>query len=92
MGLYHSEYPSRYAQFGAHRVNAHRWLQTLTVAGAVGEGRAAFGRQAWAEAYELLANAGERELLDPEDLERLAIAAYLVGRGVGWLADTGDAL
>lgn len=54
--------------------------QTLTVAGTIDEGREAFGRQAWAEAYELLADASERGLLDPEDLERLAIAAYLVGR------------
>ncbi|MGH3697809.1 MAG: LuxR C-terminal-related transcriptional regulator [Pseudonocardiaceae bacterium] len=50
------------------------------MAAAVDEGREAFGRQAWAEAYELLADAGEREPLDPEDLERLAIAAHLVGR------------
>ena len=50
-----------------------------TVGGTIDEGREAFGRQAWAEAYELLADASEREL-DPEDLECLAIAAYLVGR------------
>lgn len=49
------------------------------MAGTVDEGREAFGRQAWAQAYALLANAREGEL-DPEDLERLAIAAYLVGR------------
>lgn len=54
--------------------------QTRTVAGAVDEGREAFGRQEWAEAYEFLADAGERGLLGPEDLERLAVAAHLVGR------------
>ena len=53
---------------------------TLSVAGAVTKGRAAFARQAWAKAYELLADAGSRGLLGPEDLERLAIAAYLIGR------------
>lgn len=54
--------------------------QTLTVGSTVNQGREAFGRQAWAEAYERLADAGERGMLDAEDLERLAIAAYLVGR------------
>ncbi|MDQ4104703.1 MAG: LuxR C-terminal-related transcriptional regulator [Actinomycetota bacterium] len=47
--------------------------------GTVGEGREAFRRQAWAEAYALLDHASDWEL-DPEDIERLAIAAYLVGR------------
>jgi DNA-binding CsgD family transcriptional regulator len=45
------------------------------VAGTIEQGRKAFGRQAWGEAHRLLADA-----IDPEDLERLAIAAYLVGR------------
>lgn len=52
------------------------------MAGTLERGREAFGRQAWREAYEALsAAAGERaETLDAEDLERLAVAAYLVGR------------
>jgi DNA-binding CsgD family transcriptional regulator len=54
--------------------------KNLAVAGTVDRGRAAFGRQAWAEAYEVLAEVSERESLGAEDLERLAIAAYLVGR------------
>lgn len=58
--------------------------KTLPVAGTVERGREAFGRQAWTEAYDALtavAAAGERaEPLDAEDLERLAVAAYLVGR------------
>jgi DNA-binding NarL/FixJ family response regulator len=39
--------------------------------------RAAFDRRSWREAYELLAAAGPLPL---DDLERLAIAAHLVGR------------
>jgi DNA-binding CsgD family transcriptional regulator/tetratricopeptide (TPR) repeat protein len=54
--------------------------QNLTVDGPVDEGRNAFARRMWAEAYEFLADASERELLGSEDLERLAIAAYLMGR------------
>lgn len=40
-------------------------------------GRAAFARQAWAEAYALLADGDPKEV---DDLERLAVAAHLVGR------------
>src|SRR5690606_14848984 len=39
--------------------------------------RAAFARQAWGDAHALLSAAPD---LEPEDLERLAVAAYLVGR------------
>ena len=40
-------------------------------------GRAAFERRSWREAYEVLASV---ESLEVGDLERLAVAAYLVGR------------
>ena len=43
-------------------------------------GRESFERRAWAEAYRLLQAADRDAPLDAEDLERLAIAAYLVGR------------
>lgn len=39
-------------------------------------GRESFRTQRWADAHDALAAAGE---LEPEDLERLAVAAYLVG-------------
>jgi DNA-binding NarL/FixJ family response regulator len=42
--------------------------------------RSAFARQAWAEAYRLLKAADLEASLGPEDLERVAAAAYLVGR------------
>jgi len=42
-------------------------------------GRAAFDREAWSEAYELLMAADRRSPLAPEDLDRLATAAYLLG-------------
>jgi len=44
------------------------------------EGRQAFARAAWAQAYEQLARADEDEPLGPEDLELLATAAYMLGR------------
>ncbi len=47
------------------------------VSGSVDNGREAFARQAWGEAYALLAACGSLEV---EDLERLAVAAHLVGR------------
>jgi len=47
---------------------------------ALERGRESFHRKAWADSYRLL-QAAEREApLEPEDLERLAIVAYLMGR------------
>src|SRR5574339_780462 len=43
-------------------------------------GREAFEQRAWAESYRLLHAADRDAPLDAEDLERLAIAAHLVGR------------
>ncbi|WP_432155586.1 LuxR C-terminal-related transcriptional regulator [Streptomyces sp. bgisy153] len=44
------------------------------------DGRDAFRRRAWAEAYERLSAADGRAPLAAPDLERLAMAAYLYGR------------
>jgi len=52
----------------------------MTVADALDQGRASFGRQACADAYAQLSSADRGIPLEPDDLERLAIAAYLVGR------------
>jgi ATP/maltotriose-dependent transcriptional regulator MalT len=43
-------------------------------------GREAFGRKSWARARELLAAADSESALGPEDLMRLALATYLIGR------------
>ena len=43
-------------------------------------GRQSFEQRAWAESYRLLHAADLDAALDPDDLERLAIAAYLIGR------------
>ena len=47
---------------------------------AVEDGRASFGRQAWGDAYAQLSAAEAEAPLEREDLERLAVAAYLIGR------------
>ncbi len=52
----------------------------MTSADALVQGRAAFGRQAWAEAYAQLSAVDQKSPLEPEDLERLGIAAHLLGR------------
>ena len=52
----------------------------MTDAQALERGRELFARKAWAESYRLLQAADRDAPLEPEDLERLAIAAYLVGR------------
>src|SRR5678815_4993249 len=46
---------------------------------AVANGRDAFERGAWSEAYEQLLAADRAAPLEPEDLERLSAAAFLVG-------------
>ena len=43
-------------------------------------GRQAFSRKAWTESYRLLDSADPDAPLEPDDLERLATAAYLMGR------------
>jgi DNA-binding CsgD family transcriptional regulator len=52
----------------------------MTMADALDRGRGAFGRRAWADAYSGLSAADHEAPLSPEDLERLALAAYLAGR------------
>jgi len=47
---------------------------------ALERGRESFDRKAWAESYRLLQAAEREDPLEPEDLERLATAAYLTGR------------
>jgi hypothetical protein len=51
----------------------------MSEAGTLARGRGAFERGAWAEAYALLTAADRKASLEPEDLDRLATAAYLVG-------------
>lgn len=47
-------------------------------------GREAFARQAWAEAFAQLSAADQEATLEPADLEKLATAAYLLGRDADW--------
>jgi DNA-binding CsgD family transcriptional regulator len=52
----------------------------VTTAEARARGRVSFDRRAWADAFAELSAADREAPLEPEDLERLATAAYLVGR------------
>jgi DNA-binding CsgD family transcriptional regulator len=52
----------------------------MTDARALARGRELFQHKEWAESYRLLEAADRDGPLDPEDLERLATAAYLIGR------------
>ena len=52
----------------------------MTMTGGLERGRKAFDAQAWAEAYAQLSAADHASRLGPEDLERLATAAYLTGK------------
>jgi hypothetical protein len=51
----------------------------MTAADTLERGREALRQQAWADAYALMSAAHRNTPLEPEDLERLALAAYLVG-------------
>ncbi|NED97337.1 DNA-binding response regulator [Phytoactinopolyspora alkaliphila] len=46
----------------------------------IARGREAYERYAWSDAYKLLSAAEEQTGLEPNDLERLAMSAYLTGR------------
>jgi DNA-binding CsgD family transcriptional regulator len=46
------------------------------------KGKEAFRQHAWGEAYEQLSGCHQQGKLEPEDEERLAIAAYLLGKEV----------
>lgn len=59
----------------------------MTATGALDRGRESFGRRAWADAFAQLSAADRESPLEAEDLERLATAAYLIGRD----ADGADA-
>jgi ATP/maltotriose-dependent transcriptional regulator MalT len=52
----------------------------MDVSVALREGRAAFARQEWAEAHSWLSAADDAAPLGPDDLERLAASAFLIGR------------
>ena len=52
----------------------------MTAGGSLDRARALFAQQAWGEAHAQLSAADREAALAPEDLERLAIAAHLVGR------------
>jgi DNA-binding CsgD family transcriptional regulator len=52
----------------------------MTTAEALDRGRESFGRRAWADAFAQLSAADRESSLGAEDLERLATAAFLIGR------------
>lgn len=51
----------------------------MTTVDVLDQGRDAYARQAWADAYTHLSAADQAAPLQPDDLERLATAAYLTG-------------
>lgn len=52
----------------------------MTRADSVDRGRESFARRAWGDAYAQLSAADHESPLEAEDLERVATAAYLIGR------------
>ncbi len=52
----------------------------MTTADALDQGRVSIDRHLWADAYAHLSDADRETALEPEDLERLAQAAHLVGK------------
>ena len=52
----------------------------MTAADPLERGREAYGRRAWTDAFAQLSAADRESALEAEDLERLATAAYLIGR------------
>ena len=59
---------------------ARRRLWSVTSAGQRAEARARFEAHAWAQSFALLVEADRLGDLDVDDLQRLAVAAYMLGR------------
>lgn len=55
-------------------------VESIPIGDALEQGRGAFARQAWGDAYAHLSAADDEASLEPENLERLATAAYLIGK------------
>ena len=53
--------------------------ETVTASGTLELGRAAMVRRSWTEAYQRFSAADAESPLEPDDLEQLALAAYLTG-------------
>lgn len=49
-------------------------------------GRAAYDRRCWLDAYKSLTIAAEQSTLDAQDLWRLGVSAYMIGREEDWVA------
>jgi DNA-binding CsgD family transcriptional regulator len=60
-------------------------VDTTSARRALEQGRAACAQGAWVDAYDSLHRADEAVPLDPADLERLATAAYMLGRDDAYL-------
>jgi DNA-binding NarL/FixJ family response regulator len=56
------------------------YREPMAVADRAERARGAFERRAWGDAFDELTAGHREEQLDAEDLERLAVAAYMVGR------------
>jgi ATP/maltotriose-dependent transcriptional regulator MalT len=52
----------------------------MTPSDVLDQGRESFARHEWARAYAQLSEADQRSPLDPEDLDRLAVTAHLIGK------------
>jgi DNA-binding CsgD family transcriptional regulator len=54
-------------------------IEAMTVNGTLARGRSAFEHESWSDAYMQLAAADKQAPLEPDDLDRLGAAAYLIG-------------
>src|SRR5581483_8790716 len=72
--------PARRWQVGAIALPSRCVGDSVSTADALLQGRDSYARRAWADAYTVLSAADRERALEPDDLERLATAAYLIGR------------
>ncbi len=68
------------AASGGYPYRRSRSLGVMTVPNAIEQGREAVARRAWARAFRAFARADRARPLGPQDLEHLAVAAYMLGR------------
>ncbi len=61
-------------------IEGYAYRGTVTLTNRLEQARGSFRRRAWGDAFVGLSSADREAPLDAEDLERLSIAAYMVGR------------
>ena len=86
MGGVHPRFVGQSPCYLAETSLGYRLVTAVASVDELERGREACARRAWLDAYESLSRAERETSLAPEDLERLALSAYMLGRDDEWVS------